>query len=90
MYVFATHGMNKDGDQAIVVNAFDKSTTFYKLYNAEGDFRDIAKKFKNSYIIAFYACCREVFDKSRHSGLFEGSYDQAVQHFKEKLEKIQL
>ena len=56
----------------------------------EGDCRDIAKKWTNSYVMAIFGCCREIFDVRKHKGGFGGEYEQAVQYFKKKAESFEL
>ena len=67
-YVVAGHGVMIDGRVAVLVNEFKKSDTFYKIFGAEADIRKIATEFRNSYSIAWFACCREIFNRDIHSG----------------------
>ena len=60
--VFAGHGILKNGTQTLVLNEFDETTQFYKLLDAEHKMRLLSDMYCNSYIIAIFACCREIFD----------------------------
>ena len=65
---YASHGMIQDGRQMIVVNQFVESKGFYKLYGAEENMRTAARTFSNAYIVGIFACCREIFLVTQHSG----------------------
>ena len=62
------------GYQSVLLNQFDKDTQYYKQWNIEKDCRDMAKRYKNSYIMAVFACCRELFQPTSHNGGFGGSF----------------
>ena len=49
--------------------------------------RDIARRFQNSFHIAFFACCREIFDPTRHCGGFTGTDAEVAKYFQEQDEK---
>ena len=66
LFVFAGHGMNASGQQVLLVNEFDKSSNFYKKLNVEAKIRAMSEASPNSYSLAFFACCREIYDKTRH------------------------
>ena len=68
IYVLACHGMQADGRQNAVVNSHNKRTSFYQLWNTEHDVRDSARLFKNGYFVALAACCREIFNATKHRG----------------------
>ena len=55
--LYAGHGILKGGVQTIVINEFEKKG-FYKLYDAEGAVRLIARMNPNAYMITIFACCR--------------------------------
>ena len=40
---------------------------FYKFWGVEADIRTIAETFPNSYMMAFFACCRELKQPSKHT-----------------------
>ena len=73
LYVFAGHGMNVSGQQVLLINEFEKSKNFYKKFTVEGKIRGLAGEFSNSYSLAFFACCREIYDKEKHQGFEKGS-----------------
>ena len=58
IFLFAGHGMIKDGSQVLLYNEFDKKTGYYKMLRAEKKIRHWAEIFPNSYLIGIYACCR--------------------------------
>ena len=66
-----------DGKQMAVINEWEKSTSFYKMWPAEADIRDGAKKCSNAYFIGIFACCREIFNPNRHRDLISGTEIQA-------------
>lgn len=43
IFLFAGHGLQKDGMQAMLYNEYDKSTGFYKLFRAEQKLRSYAE-----------------------------------------------
>ena len=49
IYVLAGHGMISGGRQILLLNEYNKSTGFYKLFGIEGEIRDIAHAYPNSY-----------------------------------------
>lgn len=51
----------------ILVNEFNKSTTFYKFYGAEENMRQSALTNPNAYAVGIFACCREIFLLTQHS-----------------------
>ena len=78
VYIFASHGIQENGSQGVVINEFDKSSGYYKIWKAEAMIRVLARLFPNSYHLGFFACCREVHDPFRHTGCVGGTYDDAV------------
>ena len=61
----------------VVINAYDKRTTFYKMVPAEYAIRDGANKNKNAFYIGIFACCREIFNPKTHRDYFAGTEVQA-------------
>ena len=59
--VAAGHGMNAQGQQVLLVNEFQPQNNFYKWLAIEQYIRAFAKIFPNSYTMAFFACCREIY-----------------------------
>ena len=41
----------------------------------------MAKKYSNTFSVGIFACCREIFNPSKHCGLFEGTKQEAHDHF---------
>ena len=84
MYVFACHGIQMDGRQMVVINAYDKKTTFYKMVPAEHDIRDGANKNKHAFYLGIFACCREIFNPKTHRDYFAGTEAEAKLYFEER------
>ena len=42
----------------------------------------MAKKFPNTYSVAIFACCREIYRPTKHCGLFVGTEEDAREYFK--------
>ena len=74
--------MQVDGEQVLIVNQFNNKNGYYEWWNVEADIRRMAKNFPNTYSVAIFACCREIYRPSKHCGLFGGTKDQAREHFK--------
>jgi len=60
--------MNRAGTQVMLINEYDQRFKYYKYWESENDLRDIAQNFSNAYVLAFYACCREVYNHEKHKG----------------------
>ena len=60
--------MVNDGRTGVLLNEFYKKTTFYKTWDVENFIREIAKKYRNSYSVALFACCREIMNRNKHCG----------------------
>ena len=61
IFLFAGHGILKDGCQTLVLNEFDPNTKFYKLLTVEDKIRTLSNTYPNIYNIAIFACCRELW-----------------------------
>ena len=66
LLLFAGHGMIKEGVQAFVLNQFDPNIGFYKLIKIELNIRYTSNELKNAYLVAIFACCREIYRKTIH------------------------
>ena len=42
VYIFASHGIQENGSQGVVVNEFDKDAQFYQIWKAESMIRVFA------------------------------------------------
>ena len=53
----------------MVINEYDRSKGFYKLFMAESKLRDLAERYSNAYLIGIFACCRQLYieDKVKDS-----------------------
>ena len=76
-----------DGAQGVVINEFDEGERFYKIFNAEKMIRTFGQLYSNIYQISFFACCRETYDRERHTNAFKGPYDEAAKKLKERREQ---
>ena len=89
-FIMAGHGMNFKGTQAVVLNEFCKSKGWYKFWAIEDDCRDIAKRYTNSYVLAVFACCRELYSQTKHHDGCAGPEGKAIEHFRLKNEEIRI
>ena len=80
-YAFAGHGMQVDGEQVVIINQLNKRTAFYEWWAAEADLRLMSKKYSNTFNVGIFACCREVFNPTKHCGLFQGTKQEALHYF---------
>lgn len=71
IFLFAGHGVLRDGMQAMLYNEFDNRCNFYKFLMAEKKLRGWAEIYPNSYIIGIYACCRQLYNPQAMSGCIE-------------------
>ena len=53
--------MHSGGKQIVLINEYDGPNKFYRNWGVEADIRDIAARYPNSYSMAFFACCRELY-----------------------------
>lgn len=83
VYVLASHGIQSSGKQVVLLNEFHAGTGFYRAWGVENDIRDIAETFPNSYQIAFFACCRELWNSEDHGGCIGGTKEKAEAYYKE-------
>ena len=58
MFLFAGHGLQRDGLQVMLYNEFDPKTRFHKQLRAELKLRTWAEIYPNSYIVCMFASCR--------------------------------
>ena len=80
--------MNVKGQQVLLLNEFDKQSNWYKMLNVEAKIRVIAQMCPNSYQLAFFACCREIYDKSYHFGVIKDFYKDNMDKTEEEVEDI--
>ena len=95
---FAGHGVQYNGQQALLTNEFDDRTSFYKMCHAERKVRTLTGMFRNAYVVAVFICCRDLSDKERHIGGVspaqareleaEGKLGSSLDRFVGRLEKI--
>ena len=68
-----------------MINQLNKRTKFFEWWAAEADIRLIARKYSNTFSVGIFACCREIFNASRHCDLFAGTEQEALTHFTVRL-----
>ena len=51
-------------------------------------FRSLAEMYPNTYSIIVFACCRELYDLTRHSGCFGGTREEAKLAYDKKMSQI--
>ena len=68
IFFFASHGIDRNANQHIVLNEFEEKSQFYVLMNVELKTRVLSEQFKNGYFISIFACCREYFKADYHCG----------------------
>ena len=72
----------------MVLNDFDpKKPEFYRLFHIEKFIRTLASSFPNTFHLAFYACCRELYDTERHSGGVGGTKEEVMAFYKKQDEE---
>ena len=85
LFLHAGHGMMRDGVQCFVLNQFQKKLPngqgYYYLQSVEIDIRNLSKQCKNAYIVAIFACCREIFIKDMHCTCFGKTKEEATAAF---------
>ena len=69
--------MQIDGEQVLVVNQCKKNSGYYDWWNVEAHIRLMAKKYPNTYSVAIFACCREIYKPTKHCGMFGGTHADA-------------
>ena len=67
-----------DGMQAYVLNEWDPSNKYYKIFNAEKKVRALAESYYNTYNISIFACCRMLYNSKTMQGMM--SLDEAKEH----------
>ena len=80
-YAFAGHGIQIDGQQYVIVNEFVPKQGFYRMWNTEDDIRVMSTKYPNTFSVAVYACCREIYSVKKHTGHIGGTKDEAKAHY---------
>ena len=83
-YILAGHGIQMSGKQFVLLNEFNKETGFYFMWGIEEMMRFLAESFSNSYHVGIFACCREIYNPTRHSGCLGGDQKEIDKIFREK------
>ena len=56
-FLFASHGILKEGKQFIFLNEFSAKEKFYSRVAVESKLRSWAQLYPHMYVISIYACC---------------------------------
>ena len=67
--LFASHGYLFDGLQQILANEYDHKKEYYKMFPVEMKLRNWATTYPNAYVIGIFACCRQLFNSSKMTGM---------------------
>ena len=59
VFMFTGRGLVKDSVTELVLNEYDRSSKFYKLFKAESMIRELSTHNSNAYIVAVFACKRQ-------------------------------
>ena len=70
VFLFAGHGVLRDGMQYLIYNEWNKKERFYQMLSAEAKLRSWAEIYPNSYIIGIFACCRQLYDHKKMTNLY--------------------
>ena len=71
----------------MVLNDFDPKTKYYRIWHVEKFIRYLASAYPNTFHLAFYACCRELYDPARHSGGVGGTKEEVMAFYKKQDEE---
>ena len=77
IYLFAGHGILRDGMQSVLLNEYSKRDKFYKMFKAEAAIRLQGTHYPNSYIIGIFACCRQLYNQKAMTGMI--SKEEAIE-----------
>ena len=64
-----------------MVNELNQKTRYYHLYAAEHELRLWATRHGNCYLVGIFACCREMYNKLRHSGCYGGTQEEVTKAY---------
>ena len=70
VFLFAGHGVLRDGMQFLIYNEWNKREKFYHMLSAEAKLRSWAEIYPHAYIISIFACCRQLYDPKKMTDLF--------------------
>ena len=73
MFLWAGHGMIWHNSQVLLTNELNKKTKFYSFIEVEKQLRSLCSMNNNVYIISLFACCRQIWDPSKHCGMIRAS-----------------
>ena len=51
------------------------------MWNTEDDIRVMSSKYPNTFSVAVYACCREIYSVKKHTGHIGGTEAEAKEHY---------
>ena len=70
VFLFAGHGVLRDGMQFLIYNEYNKREGFYQMLSAEAKLRSWAEIYPQTYIIGIFACCRQLYDPYKMVNLY--------------------
>jgi hypothetical protein len=73
-----------------LLNELKTSLTFYEWWAIEYEIRSMASKYKHTYTIALFGCCREIYSPIKHKGYVSGTLIQALMKFDRAEHQAQL
>ena len=56
--MFTGQGVVKESMTEMVLNEFDESTQFYRLFRAESLIREMSEQYPHAYMVTVFACDR--------------------------------
>ena len=65
VFMFAGHGVLRDGTQCLIYNDFNKRERFYNMLAAESKLRSWAEIYPHAYLIGIFACCRQLYSPKK-------------------------
>ena len=80
IFVVSGYGLIIDGQQNVVLNAYNKGTGYYQTSAIEYQIREIAQRFENACVIGIFDQSREKYPFEKHTIAFsgEGDFEQIV------------
>ena len=59
IFMFTGQGVVKESMTEMVLNEFDESTQFYRLFRAESLIREMSEQYPHAYMVTVFACDRQ-------------------------------
>ena len=80
-YILSGHGLNVNSMQTLLINEYKNG--WYRFYPFEHDIRNFANKFPQVFLLCCFACCREIYVPSVHTGGFKWFVEAEAQLLKD-------